>query len=36
MPTETSAAPPAPTPEQYHRYGMDPLPGPDPLRPHGR
>ena len=33
LPPEGAAAPPKMNPDLLHRYGMDVLPGPDPLRP---
>lgn len=36
LPPKGAVAPPAMTAELLQRYGMDVLPGPDPLRPNGR
>ena len=36
LPPEGAAAPPAMNPDLLRRYGMDVLPGPDPLRPEER
>ena len=36
LPSKGTAAPPAISPDLLRRYGMDVLPGPDPLRPDGR
>ena len=36
LPPKGAVAPPAMNPALLHRYGMDVLPGPDPLRPNGR
>jgi len=36
LPPKGVVAPPAMNPELLRRYGMDALPGPDPLRPDGR
>ena len=35
LPSSGAVAPPAMNPELLRRYGMDVLPGPDPLRPNG-
>jgi quercetin dioxygenase-like cupin family protein len=35
LPPKNATPPPAMTPELMRRYGMDALPGPDPLRPNG-
>ena len=35
LPPKGATSPPRMTPADYRRYGMDPLPGPDPLRPNG-
>ena len=36
LPPKGATPPPAMSPELLRRYGMDVLPGPDPLRPEGR
>ena len=36
LPPKGVVAPPAMNPDLLRRYGMDALPGPDPLRPNGR
>ena len=36
LPPEGATAPPSLNPDLLRRYGMDVLPGPDPLRPDGR
>lgn len=36
LPPKGATAPPAMRPDLLRRYGMDVLPGPDPLRPEGR
>ena len=36
LPRKGAVAPPAMNPDLLQRYGMDVLPGPDPLRPDGR
>jgi quercetin dioxygenase-like cupin family protein len=35
LPPKRSTTPPRMTPGMFHRYGMDVVPGPDPLRPEG-
>ena len=36
LPPKGAIAPPSVNPDLLRRYGMDVLPGPDPLRPEGR